>query len=94
MDSLDYFTDEDKTKFREPKFYEHFRHELESDLNVGGLPEGNACLLTVYRPCIKPRSRVRCSRSLGEKHSRLPWFSAWLRNHGSLRNVSNFLCAP
>ena len=34
---IDVFSEEDKERFRDPEYYKQFRHELESDLNVGSL---------------------------------------------------------
>ena len=31
------FSEEDKERFKDPEYYKQFRHELESDLNVGSL---------------------------------------------------------
>ena len=32
---IDVFSEEDKERFKDPEYYKQFRHELESDLNVG-----------------------------------------------------------
>ncbi|EIN14235.1 FAD/NAD(P)-binding domain-containing protein [Punctularia strigosozonata HHB-11173 SS5] len=79
-----YFTNEDKARFSDPRYYEYFRHELESDLNVRRCLQPTECTLisaqAVHQATVKGSKLQELGREafaavMKQRLAKKPWIA-------------------